>query len=316
MNPIVKLHQEYCNYKIAFKGCSKTTLRGEFYIIVPFVRHLELNSFEEFKELERQDIINYIIKRKKESDWSARTIKNNLQALSNFFEYCKQNNLVDKNPAEGIEKPKPPKNLPRLVKKEDALRILEWLYFVEFRYKGERERAKAIVGTFIFTGVRRSELLNIKNSDINFREKVIRINSGKGNKDRVIPMNDKLIEILKEYVQCDLKKYCKSAYFFVKLDGENKMGDSTIRTLFERFKKELKIDVSPHKLRHTFATLMAQSACSMPALAKMMGHSTIKTTEVYLWLDTDSIRSEIQKHPFGYVDGLPHGTHRSSYNGW
>ena len=312
MNQIIQLHQEYCNYKITFAGSSEATLRGEYYIIVPFVRKLELETLEEFIKLERRDIINYIACRNKEKNWSARTIKNNLQALSNFFEYCKDNGISTTNPTEGIRRPKPPNDAPRLVEKEDALRILEWLCFAPFRYSGERERALAIIGMFIFTGVRRTELLNVKNSDVNFKEKILRIYNGKGNKDRVIPMNDRLIEILKEYINSDLKQKNPCVQFFIKLDGKGRMGENSIRALCSRFKKELNIHATPHKFRHSFGSLMANSGCSMRALQNMLGHSSVKTTQRYTYVGVEDTIREMQKHPFGYGNDLPHRNHDSN----
>lgn len=312
MNPIIRLHKEYCNYKQAIKGCSKATVSKEYHTVAPFIRFLKLKHIEDLQKLEKKDVLNYIIKRKQQKHWSARTIRNTLQGLKNFFEFCVEHKVLKVNPAKGIEKPKMPNDLPRLIKQDDALRILEWLYFTPFRYKWERERAKAILAMFIFTGIRRSELLNIKNSDINFREKILRINSGKGNKDRLIPINDKLIETLQEYVGCELKQEATSEYFFVKLDGERQMGDGTIRTLFKRFKTELGIAVTPHKLRHTFATLLIKNGCTIPALSKMMGHSKIEVTMKYTWLDVEGLRHEMGKHPFGYADNLPHNYHSSN----
>ncbi|MFY0602945.1 MAG: tyrosine-type recombinase/integrase [Flavobacteriaceae bacterium] len=312
MNPIIRLHKEYCNYKQAIKGCSKATISKEYHTVNPFIRFFKLNSVEDLQKLEKKDVLNYIIEKKQRKHWSARTIRNTLQGLKNFFEFCVENKILKENPAKGIEKPKMPNDLPRLIKKDDALKILEWLYFTPFRYKWERERAKAITAIFIFTGIRRSELLNIKNSDMNFKEKILRINSGKGNKDRLIPMNDKLIEILQEYLESDLKLEATSEYFFVKLDGERQMGDGTIRTLFKRFKTELGIAVTPHKLRHTFATLLIKNGCPVPALSKMMGHSKIEVTMKYTWLDVDDLRHEMGKHPFGYANDLPHNHYLSN----
>ncbi len=316
MHSVIRLHKDYCNYKQAIKGCSKQTIKKEFHTVTPFFRFFKLKNIEDLKRLEKKDIVHYIIEKKQRRHWSARTIRNTLQGLKNFFEYCVENKLLEFNPVKGIEKPKMPNDLPRLIKKDDALRILEWLYFTPFRYKWERERAKAITAIFIFTGIRRSELLNIKNSDLNFKDKILRINSGKGNKDRLIPLNEKLIEVLEEYTDCELKQHSTSEYFFVKLDGERQMGDGTIRTLFKRFQKELGIEVTPHKLRHTFATLLIRRGCSIPALSKMMGHSKTEVTMKYTWLDVEDLRNEMGKHPFGYTDDLPHNSYAKSRGYW
>ncbi len=306
MNPIIQIHQEYCNYTTTFKGLSKNTIRGEYYIARAFVRHMKLETLEEFQELLRPDIERYILERKFEKNWSARTIKNNLQALFNFFKYCVERRYLEINPVKGIEKPKPPKDLPKTMPKEEALRLLEWLYIAPFRFSFNRIRAKAIIATFIFAGIRRSELLNLKISDIRIKEKMLRVEYGKGAKDRLIPMNERLIQILKEYINERIKLNKTSMYFFVALRGDKQMNDISIRRLFKRFKTELKMDVYPHKLRHTFATLMIKGGCTLPALAKMMGHSDIKTTMVYLWVNNEDLKEQIGKHPLGFKVDLPH----------
>ena len=149
MNSIIQLHKNYCSYKQAIRGCSKATISKEYYRVIPFIRFFKLESIEDFQKIEKKDVLDYIIKKKQRKDWSPRTIRNTLQGLKNFFEYCVQNKVLKENPAKDIEKPRMPNDLPRLIKKDEALRILEWLYFAPFRYQWERERAKAIMALFI-----------------------------------------------------------------------------------------------------------------------------------------------------------------------
>ena len=111
------------------------------------------------------------------------------------------------------------------------------------------------------------QIKNLKISDIRIKEKMLRVEYGKGAKDRLIPMNERLIQILKEYINERVKLNKTSMYFFVALRGDKQMNDISIRRLFKRFKTELKMDVYPHKLRHTFATLMIKGGCTLPALA-------------------------------------------------
>jgi len=311
MNPIIKLHQEYCDYCITFKGYSSLSIKREFYILTPFVKHLKLESLDDMKELTRIDVERYILERKFEKNWAARTIKNNLQALFNFFKFCEDRGHIELNPVKGIEKPKAPKDLPKAMDKEDALKLLEWLYIAPFRFEFERIRAKAIVAMFLFTGVRRSELLNLNISDIRIQEGVVHVERGKGAKDRLIPMNERLIRILKEYISERVRIKKTSTHFFVALRGDKSMGDGTIRRLFSRFKQELKMNVHPHKLRHTFATLMIQGSCNLPALAKMMGHTDIKTTMGYLLVCNKDLKEQIGKHPLGFTSDLPHRNYPS-----
>lgn len=137
------------------------------------------------------------------------------------------------------------------------------------------------------------------------------VERGKGAKDRLIPMNERLIRILKEYISERIKHKKTSMHFFVTLHGDKGIGNSVIRRLFDRFRKDLGIHVHPHKLRHTFATLMIQGSCNLPALAKMMGHTDIKTTMGYLLVCNKDLKEQIGKHPLGFTSNLPHRNYPS-----
>lgn len=125
MNPIIELHQQYSQYCVTFKGYSSSSIKREYYIITPFVRYFNFSEINQLNELRRVDIEEYILKLKFEKKWAARTVKNNLQGLFNFFKYCEEREIIELNPVKGIEKPKSPKDLPKAMSKEDALRLLE-----------------------------------------------------------------------------------------------------------------------------------------------------------------------------------------------
>jgi len=154
---------------------------------------------------------------------------------------------------------------------------------------------------FIFTGVRRKELLTLKYADVDIENLSLFIREGKGGKDRVIPISYTLAEILKKYLEerKRLKKTCPE--FFTSLNRNIGFTDSGMKRLVERFKKASGLQFGIHKLRHTFATLMLEGGCDIYSLSKMMGHSDIKTTTIYLAASAEHLRGQMTKHPLNNI---------------
>jgi site-specific recombinase XerD len=123
------------------------------------------------------------------------------------------------------------------------------------------------------------------------------IRQGKGNKDRVLPVSFRLAEILKKYLveRQRLKKTCPE--FFSSLNRNIGFTESGIKRLVESITEASGIKFTIHKLRHTFATLMLEGGCDIYSLSRMMGHSDIKTTTIYLAASAEHLRSQITKHP-------------------
>ena len=233
---------------------------------------------------------------KLERNWSAKTIRNRLMALRIFLDWCVKQENMSTNPAREIDLPRLPKKLPRHLGKEDAVKLLEWAQHYRYLHEFERSRAVAIIATFMFTGVRLNELYNLKMQDVQFSEQRLFVRSGKGEKDRFVPMNTDLINYLKIYVgeRDSRNRHCP--FFFVSLKRDVKIGCKAIPRLVQKLRNASGVHFSPHMLRHTFATLMLEGGADIFAISKMMGHSDIKTTTIYLSATTAHLKSEIGKH--------------------
>ena len=153
---------------------------------------------------------------------------------------------------------------------------------------------------FVFTGMRLQELLNLRMTDVQFENKVVFISSGKGDKDRIIPMNQDLIKILSEYIKDRdrLNKTCP--FFFTSLTHDTGLQYLVVKRLVEKLRTKSGIHFTPHMLRHTFATLMLEGGCDIYALSKMLGHSDIKTTTIYLSATTAHLQEQVAKHPLSF----------------
>ncbi|TCI93602.1 tyrosine-type recombinase/integrase [Tenacibaculum sp. M341] len=303
MNSIIQLHHQYSNFCLTFKGHSPNTVRGEFHNIKQFVELLQLDNIH---QINKPLVERYIMDRRIKKNWKPSTTRNNIQALQSFLEYCKQEGFIEENPIREIPMPKLHKKLPKALDREDAMRLIDWTYIAPFRYAFNRIRCRAIIAMFIYTGIRKSELLNLKLTDVRMRDKILRVECGKGGKDRLIPLNEKLISILNEYLTARVKNKKTTPYFFASLRRDYRLGAMTIRRIFDRLKSDLNLSVYPHKLRHTFATLMLEGNCDIYALSKMMGHSDLKTTTIYLAITTRHLKDQINKHPLGATVDLPH----------
>jgi site-specific recombinase XerD len=204
---------------------------------------------------------------------------------------------MDRNFITDIELPKVEKRLPTKLIKQDAQKLLEVAFNYPYDYPYLRYRNHAIFSLFMFAGLRKSELLKLKLSDVDIENLTIFVNQGKGNKDRVVPMSFTLAQTLKRYLEerKRLKKTCSE--FFASLNRNLGFTNTGLRNLIAQMRAASGIKFSAHKLRHTFATLMLEGGCDIYSLSKMMGHSDIKTTTIYLSASADHLRSQMTKHP-------------------
>ena len=153
------------------------------------------------------------------------------------------------------------------------------------------------MGTFLYTGIRKAELANLKMEDVDLVDKTLYVRNGKCAKDRLIPLHPMLIVYLEDYLK-DRKRLKKTTpFFFTAMRQDSKMGDPVVKRLYEKIQKRSGIKFYPHLLRHTFATLMLEGGCNLYALSQMLGHSDIKTTTIYLAATKSHLEDQIGKHP-------------------
>lgn len=262
-----------------------------------FLKYIADTPLDQISEVLVED---YLFDMKIQKNWSAKTIKNELGYLKVFFQWCVDRNYIETNPASKIPAPKLPKQLPKSLSQDDAEMILSWARSFRYEYAFEKHRAVAIIATFIFAGIRRGELENLMLGDIDLKERSIFIRCGKGSKDRIIPMAPPLVRIYEQYLKERDRLGRKSGWFFVGLRRDNKIGEHVIMRLVHKLRDASGIYFYPHMLRHTFATLMLDGGVNLFDLSKMMGHSDIKTTTIYLSTSIGRLKNQIVKHPMNF----------------
>lgn len=292
------LARQFFDYSHFIRGYSKETVRRYRQALMPYVRHAGISRIEEVTE---ESVRRYFMYGSVERGWKPNTYIMFCRSLLVFFRWCVANGHLASNPAESLELPKVGKSLPRKLTRQEALRLLDVAYNYPYGYRYLRYRNQAIFATFIYAGLRRAELLGLRYADVDVENLTIFVRHGKGAKDRIVPMSHALAHILRAYLveRARLNKTCPE--FFASLNRDTGFTLNGLKRLVDLVRKSSKIPFSVHRLRHTFATLMLEGGCDIYSLSKMMGHSDISTTTIYLAASAEHLRAQMMKHPLNHA---------------
>ncbi len=221
-----------------------------------------------------------------------------ISGLKGFYKYLLLENLIHKDPTELLEAPKLGRKLPDTLSVEDIDRLLA---AIDLSFP-EGVRNKAIIETMYSSGLRVSEAVSLKISNIFFDIGFVKV-TGKGSKERLIPLGSSAIKAIKIY-QENVRQKVKIKKDYEDILFLNRRGAALTRTMVFIIIKELaqKIglskNISPHTLRHSFATHLVEGGADLRAVQEMLGHESITTTEIYTHLDREYLRDTIiQFHP-------------------
>jgi integrase/recombinase XerC len=236
-----------------------------------------------------------------ELKFSKRTISRKISTLKSFYKYLNRKGIFNSNPAKNLVFPKLAKNLPTVI---DEYSINTLLNSDIFKFDFEGRRDKAIMELLYGCGIRLAELINIKVQDIDFNKSTIKV-SGKGRKERIIPVGLLALNTVREYMNlrslyfARLKKSYDTSVLFNASNGKklytalvNRITDKYISGYSELKKK------SPHILRHSFATHLLDRGADIRAVKELLGHASLSTTQVYTHVSVERLKKVYQKaHP-------------------
>lgn len=232
-----------------------------------------------------------------EQGLKARSVNRKLSAVKSFFRYLKKKGVILQNPAEAVSGPKTTKKLPAFVNDPEMAKVIDDTMQYSDDFRGHRDRF--LIELFYLTGMRRAELIALKDSDVDFHTSTLRV-TGKRNKQRLIPFSDSTKEKLKEYMAArDAEIQNKSPFLFVKEDGTPlypKLVYNVIHNHLNSIPTLAK--KSPHVLRHSFATEMLNHGAEINAVKELLGHSSLASTEVYTHVTFEELKKAYQyAHP-------------------
>jgi integrase/recombinase XerC len=255
--------------------------------------HLGIADEIQIEHFHIRSWIVYLMK----DQYASKSVNRKISSLKSYYKFLKRTGILSVNPAAKISGPKIPKRLPKVIRADSLHNLLT--------EKSERDdykliRDRMIVDLLYSTGIRKAELILLTDRDVDFERRQIKV-LGKGNKERLIPINPNLIDKLKEYIVIrDTTLECvESCRLFITDSGQalypKFVYNVVVKNVGQYSTSEKR---GPHVLRHSFATHMADGGADLNAIKEIMGHASLASTEIYMHNTIDRLRSVYNKaHP-------------------
>lgn len=286
-----KTIHNYLDYLKYQKNYSDYTIENYHRDILEFFDYLDREVLD-YKSVVYSDLRFFLMYLKDEKKDKNSSIDRKLSSLRGFYQYLANEGIVSNNVFSLLNGPKKEKKLPRYFEYNE----LESLFEVCDLSNALGQRERLILEMLYATGVRVGELVSIKVSDINFSSRTILI-LGKGNKERIVPYGDYCEKILKLYLKDGYLSLNNqnSPYLFLNARG-GRLTERGVRYLLEEIIKKTSVqkNISPHMIRHSFATHLLDQGCDLMTVQKLLGHESIKATQIYTHVTTDRLRSVYQ----------------------
>lgn len=283
---------EFTEYLIIDKKYSENTIKAYNNDLKKFKNFIKNKTINNIDENSIKDYLKYLNKQNNDT----KTISHNISTLRSFYKFLLIEKKINKNPMEYIELPKTKKSLPKTLSIEEIDKLLDINLTDAFSF-----RNKAMLELMYSSGLRVSELINVKIHDIDTSNCIIRI-MGKGSKERIVPLGDYAIRYIKLYLKEYREKLIKKElndYLFLNNHG-NKMTRQGFFKILKALAKEknIKTEFSPHTLRHSFATHLLNGGADLRSIQEMLGHSDISTTQIYTHVSKEKLKENYNNfHP-------------------
>ena len=268
---------DFINYCIFEKGLSDKTKESYYYDLKVYNNYFVKKKINNVDDITTDDIENFLKYRNKLDDTTS-TIAHNLTVIKNFHSYLFKTKLVSTDVAESISRPKLRKKIPKAISIDDINKLLDIKLDTQFDY-----RNKAMIELMYGAGLRVSELISLDVNSIDFTNCIIRI-TGKGSKERIVPIGEYSIYYLKEYLKIrnSMLKGVATDALFLNNHGMRMTRQGFFKNLKTILKKQgLDPEIHPHTLRHSFATHLLSNGADLRSIQELLGHSDIATTKIY-----------------------------------
>lgn len=284
----------FCEHSQYITGYSVHTIRGYKNIVNCFCR---ISDIEDIEEVNDNLVKQMFYKGRIDRNWGSNTFIVYHKILRVFFRWCIDNGYMEYNPTDDIEVPKLEKRLPVKLTKQQAMRLLEVVYNYPYKYKFLRYRNHAIFATVLYAGIRRGELLGLRLIDFNFerRELTVRSEISKSRINRMIPINRKLMQILRGYLSERKRMGYKTECFFVSNNSDVGLTEHGLKHIIAKVVEESRTKFHVHQFRHTFAINFLNNVGDIAKLKQLLGHKDIRMTSAYVrCIPTSAMRSDVE----------------------
>ena len=280
---------DFLNFLTVEKGYSKNTIDAYRNDLVQFSKFLEAQHVDDWPKVTKDHLTTFILDMK-QREYSSSTVARKVAAVRAFLHFLVSENIIGSDPSENLDSPSVTKRLPRPISQEE----IEALLAAPDTEKGIRGiRDKALLELLYATGMRVTEVVSLDVEDINLASSTIRC-LGKGAKERIIPIYPKAVQALEDYLEhgrLTLIRDADEKALFVNHRGE-RLTRQGLWLIIKRYVKQVGISemVTPHTLRHSFATHMLNGGADLRNVQKLLGHANISTTQIYTQVTNKHLR--------------------------
>ncbi len=310
MNTLISITEKYLEYCDVQKRLDNKTIKAYRIDLKQFITFFNNTDIHTLSATDIENFIEYL-----HQNFKPKTVKRKLASLKTFFHYLEYRNIIETNPFNKIKtKFRVPLLLPKTIPLHTVENLLSTMYkeysFAHTNYRKKRTLLDIVVSETLFsTGMRISELCNLKSSDVDMHDAVIRI-YGKGSKERIIQIGNKdVISLLKDYTDEYVSEIQASGYFFTNPNA-TPLSDQAVRRMINKYCSlaAIELHITPHMFRHTFATSLLEADVDIRYIQEMLGHSSITVTEIYTHVTLSKQKDILTtKHPrqnFSFLECL------------
>ena len=291
---------KFKRYLEAEKNSSDYTVISYIKDIEDFKDFLSSNGFGVLLDVDKPNIARYYISYLSEANYQKKSIARKLSSVRSFYHYLEKMNLIKSNVFESVESPKLDKTLPKVLYSNE----IEAIYDSIDSSTALGKRDLAILEVLYGSGLRVSELCSLTLKDFDFRNKTVKV-FGKGHKDRYVPISDKAIVAVKEYYMVGRNELLlnsneeKTDLLFLNHHG-GALTPRGVRVILDNILKRTSdnIHITPHTLRHTFATHLLDGGADLRSVQQMLGHNNLSTTQIYTHVSKEQLKKVyLENHP-------------------
>ena len=292
-SPLMPHLDAFIQTSVFESGLAEKSLSAYASDIGRYLEHLDENGIAAADDIVREDVLDHLIALRK-SGLSARSIARHLSAIRKFHLYLHDEHITEKNPTEDFDSPRMLRSLPHVLSGSE----IEAMLATPDRSEDQGIRDAAILELFYSCGLRISELANLPLMDVHLDESSLRVR-GKGSKTRVVPLGEVAQQRLREWYDVRARWKQDDKTVFLSTRGR-RMNRTSVWTVVKHAARAANIrqNVTPHMLRHSFATHLLDNGADLRAVQEMLGHSDIATTQIYTHVSRERLTEAHQKfHP-------------------
>ena len=286
-NPIIK---DFLDYLFVERGRSLNTIKSYERDLRKFTAFLSKNETD-ILNFKKEDIIAFL-SYLRDNDFESSSISRMLSSIRMFCRYLIVEGIRKDNPSEILQNPRGWKRLPKALSTEDIMKLLDSIKDTQMA-----DRDQVIFELMYASGLRVSEVVELRVGDVNLEAGFVRV-VGKGGKERVVPLSEHTVESVKNYlynIRPELIKKRNVPYLFVSKRGA-KLTRQRIWQCLKEYARKAGIELSPHIIRHSFATHLLEGGADLRSVQKMLGHADISTTQIYTRVTTEHLKRIYEKH--------------------